>query len=81
MEENNTCISVITVCLNSKNLLENTIFSVLNQTYENLEYIVIDGGSSDGTIDIIKKYQNHISYWISEKDAGIYDAMNRGIVS
>lgn len=78
---NNIGISVITVCLNSKNLLENTILSVINQTYKYFEYIIIDGGSSDGTIDIIKKYDKYISYWVSENDNGIYDAMNKGIIN
>ncbi|MDH4944067.1 glycosyltransferase family 2 protein [Sulfurimonas sp. C5] len=72
-------ISIITVVYNGATYLEKTIQSILNQTYDNLEYIIIDGGSIDGTIDIIKKYEDKISYWISEKDAGIYDAMNKGI--
>jgi len=78
MEEKKTLISIITVSLNSVKTIEKTILSVLNQTYKNIEYIVIDGGSTDGTIDIIKKYDDRISYWISEKDNGIYDAMNKG---
>lgn len=72
-------ISIITVVYNGEELLENTILSVIKQDYENLEYIIIDGGSTDHTIDIIKKYANNISYWISEPDKGIYDAMNKGI--
>ena len=72
-------ISIITVSFNVVNEIEQTILSVINQTYSNIEYIIIDGGSTDGTIDIIKKYSNHISYWISEPDKGIYDAMNKGI--
>lgn len=73
-------ISIITVCYNSVDIIEKTILSIINQTYPNIEYIIIDGKSSDGTIDIIKKYENKISYWISEPDLGIYDAMNKGIV-
>lgn len=76
---NNQRISVITVCYNAIATIENTICSVLAQTYQNIEYIVIDGGSKDGTVGIIKKYSDRISYWISEPDNGIYDAMNKGI--
>ena len=72
-------ISIITVVYNGKEFLEETIQSVINQTYKNIEYIIIDGGSTDGTVDIIKKYEEHIDYWVSEKDEGIYDAMNKGI--
>lgn len=73
-------ISVITVVYNGAKYLDETILSVLNQSYPNIEYIIIDGGSTDGTLDIIKKYENYIDYWISEKDKGIYDAMNKGIL-
>lgn len=72
-------ISIITVSYNAVDTIEQTILSVINQTYENIEYIIIDGGSTDGTIDIIKKYEDQISYWVSEQDNGIYDAMNKGI--
>ena len=72
-------VSVITVCLNSVKTIEQTIQSVINQSYKNIEYIIIDGGSTDGTLDIIKKYEAHIAYWASEPDNGIYDAMNKGI--
>ncbi len=72
-------ISVITVVLNREDTLERTIKSVLCQNYDNIEYIIVDGASTDGTIDIIKKFANNISEWISEKDKGIYDAMNKGI--
>jgi glycosyltransferase involved in cell wall biosynthesis len=68
-------ISIITVVYNSASTLEQTILSVINQTYKNIEYIIIDGGSTDGTVDIIKKYENHLAYWVSEPDKGIYDAM------
>ena len=72
-------LSIVTVCLNSVKTLERTIESVLNQDYKNIEYIVIDGGSTDGTLEIIKKYSNYITLWISEKDNGISDAFNKGI--
>lgn len=73
-------ISIITVCLNCVSTIEKAIQSVLSQAYHALEYIVIDGGSTDGTVDIIKKYEKHLAYWVSEADEGIYDAMNKGIV-
>lgn len=79
MENNNPKISVITVVYNDKDGLEKTINSVLSQTYSSIEYIIIDGGSSDGTIDVIKKNEDKIGKWISEPDNGIYDAMNKGI--
>lgn len=72
-------ISVITICYNAVDVIEGTILSVINQTYKNIEYIVVDGGSTDGTIDIIKRYESRIDKWISEPDKGIYDAMNKGI--
>lgn len=72
-------ISIITVSYNASKTIEDTIKSVINQTYDNIEYIIIDGGSTDGTVDIIKKYSNNITYWTSEPDNGIYDAMNKGI--
>lgn len=79
MEEKKPLVSIITPCLNSEKYIEQTILSVINQTYLPIEYIIIDGGSTDGTLDIIKKYQDKISQIISEKDEGIYDAMNKGI--
>lgn len=72
-------VSIITVTLNNAEYIEACIQSVINQDYENIEYIVIDGGSTDGTIDVIKKYENKINVWISEPDEGIYNAMNKGI--
>jgi len=72
-------VSVITVCFNSEKYLEQTIQSVVNQTYDNIEYIIIDGGSTDNTLNTIKKYDNKIAYWISEPDKGMYDAMNKGM--
>jgi glycosyltransferase involved in cell wall biosynthesis len=78
-QQNQPLITIITVTYNAADSLEVTIQSVLNQTYHNLEYIIIDGGSTDSTIDIIKKYETHIAYWCSEPDKGIYDAMNKGI--
>ena len=72
-------ISVITICYNSELSIERTIKSVLSQTYPNIEYIIIDGKSSDGTNTIIQKYQDNISKYISEEDSGIYNAMNKGL--
>lgn len=72
-------ISIITVVFNAVGSIEKTIQSVLSQNYQNVEYIVVDGGSTDGTLDIIKKYDKCISQYVSEKDDGIYDAMNKGL--
>lgn len=74
-------ISVITVVRNGIEFIEQTICSVLEQTYPNLEYIVIDGLSLDGTIDVIKSYDSKIAYWLSEKDNGIADAFNKGLAA
>lgn len=73
-------ISIITITYNSAKTLERTILSVKNQSYKNIEYIIIDGGSNDGTLDIINKYNSYISKWTSEPDKGIYDAMNKGVL-
>jgi glycosyltransferase involved in cell wall biosynthesis len=72
-------ISIITPCFNAAQYIEQTILSIINQDYDNVEYIIIDGGSTDGTVDIIKKYDDKISYWISEHDKGQSDAINKGI--
>ena len=72
-------ISIITVAYNSEKTIQETIDSVLNQTYENIEYIIVDGKSSDTTVDIVKSYGNKIAKFVSEPDKGIYDAINKGI--
>jgi glycosyltransferase involved in cell wall biosynthesis len=72
-------ITIVTVVRNGANTLEQTILSVINQTYQNIEYIVIDGASTDNTLDIVRKYEDRIDYWMSEPDEGIYYAMNKGI--
>ncbi len=79
MEINQPLISIITVSYNAVKTIEQTILSVLNQSYSNIEYLLIDGGSTDGTVNIIEKYANRLAYWVSEPDKGIYDAMNKGI--
>lgn len=75
----NPKLSVITVVYNNVRDIERTILSVLGQTYNNIEYIIIDGLSNDGTLQAIEKYKNRVSKFISEKDKGIYDAMNKGL--
>lgn len=75
----NIKFSIITIVYNSISNIERTIQSVLGQNYDNFEYIIIDGGSKDGTKDIILKYENQLKYWVSEKDNGISDAFNKGI--
>ena len=72
--------SIITINYNNKEGLEQTIDSVLNQTFRDFQYIVIDGGSTDGSVDVIKKYASRLNYWVSEPDEGIYNAMNKGIL-
>ncbi len=73
-------ITVITVCFNAAATIEQTILSVIHQTYPHIEYIIVDGASTDGTLEIVKKYQKQIACLISEPDLGIYDAMNKGVM-
>lgn len=80
-QKNKPTITVVTVVFNGRDLIEKTIQSVIKQTYQNIQYIIIDGGSTDGTLDVIKKYVNKIDYLVSEPDEGIYDAMNKGIAN
>jgi len=77
--DTSTELSIITINFNNSSGLEKTVSSVVSQTFSNFEYIVIDGGSGDGSVDVIKKYADKMAYWDSEKDSGIYDAMNKGI--
>ena len=72
-------LTVITIVFNDKRHIEKTMNSVFSQTYPNIEYIIIDGASTDGTINLIKKYDEKINFWSSEPDNGLYDAMNKGI--
>jgi glycosyltransferase involved in cell wall biosynthesis len=72
-------LSVVTVVFNGESHLEQAIRSVLDQSYDNVEYILVDGGSTDGTLDIIRKYEERIDRWVSEPDDGIYDAINKGL--
>jgi len=78
-KKNLPLVSIITVVLNNKKFLQQSINSVLNQSYKNYELIIIDGKSTDGTVEILKKNNLKIDFWISEKDKGIYNAMNKGI--
>ena len=72
-------VSIITVTYNSEKYLEDCILSVINQQYKDIEFIIIDGKSNDRTVDIVKKYEKHISKWVSETDRGMYDAINKGM--
>ncbi len=72
-------ISIITATYNSEIFLKETIISVINQSYRNIEYIIIDGGSTDSTCQIVEEFRDHIDYFVSEPDSGIYDALNKGI--
>lgn len=74
-----TKLSIITINFNDKSGLQETVGSVVNQTFNDIEYILIDGGSTDGSVEVIKEYDKRINYWVSEPDNGIYDAMNKGI--
>ena len=71
--------SIITVTYNAAPYLERTVLSVLSQSYPDIEYLIIDGQSTDGTVDIIRQYESGIAYWVSEPDKGLYDAMNKGL--
>jgi glycosyltransferase involved in cell wall biosynthesis len=77
--DNKPLVSIITVAYNADHFIEKTIQSVLSQTYSPIEYIIIDGGSTDNTVDTIKRYRDRIAYWHSEKDNGISDAFNKGL--
>jgi len=79
MNQNKIDVSIVTVAYNCGSAIEKTIKSIIQQSYNSFEYIVIDGGSQDNTLDIIKKYEEKITFWISEKDKGIFDAMNKSL--
>lgn len=79
MENKTPLVSVITVVFNGAQFIESTIRSIISQRCKNFEYLIVDGGSTDGTLDIIRKYEENISKWISGPDLGLYDAMNKGI--
>ena len=76
---NKPLISLVTVCYNAENLLAETLQSAINQTYNNIELVIVDGNSMDNTLNVVKRFENHIGTLISEPDNGIYDAMNKGI--
>lgn len=79
MGNNTVKFTIITITYNAAQWLERTILSILSQSYGNIEYVIIDGASTDGTVDIIRQYASGISFWISEPDKGLYDAMNKGL--
>lgn len=79
MRKNKSKVTVVTVTYNAEKYLEQTIKSIIEQDHPNIEYIIIDGASTDSTLEIIKKYEKYITHWISEPDNGIYDAMNKGV--
>ena len=79
MKKKQPTFTIVTVSFNCKTTIEKTILSVLQQDFTDYEYIVIDGGSTDGTTDIIRKYESRLAYWCSESDKGIYDGMNKGV--
>lgn len=76
--KNNTKLSIITINYNNRDGLKKTIESVVGQTFRDFEYVIIDGGSNDGSVEVIKEYADRIDYWVSERDKGIYNAMNKG---
>lgn len=78
-ESRHPLVTVITVVSNGAKTLEQAILSVITRSYDNIEFVIVDGGSTDGTLDIIKKYDHAIDYWVSEPDKGIYDAMNKAL--
>ena len=79
LNDDNPLVSIISICLNAEKTIEQTIQSVINQIYNPIEYLIIDGGSTDSTLNIIRKYDNRIDYWVSEPDGGTSDAINKGI--
>jgi glycosyltransferase involved in cell wall biosynthesis len=81
MKQGGPVLSVITVVYNNVDHIERTMLSVLDQTYAHIEYIVIDGASTDGTLPLIEKYKDRLAKFVSEPDKGIYDAMNKGLAA